>query len=74
MARVDKKDSIHIAYAGPRSGESATDGECIIRGINLYLEIINQNGGINGKEDVLDIFDDQNDPVKAKEKALETVV
>jgi potassium efflux system protein len=61
------KDAIHIAYVG----STEKDGRSIIQGIELYLKQINQNGGIDGKKIILDIFDDQNDPVRAREKAQE---
>lgn len=66
-----KADSIHIAFAGPLSGEGAKAGKLMTQAIELYLEGINAKGGIHGKKIVLDQFDDENDPDKATEKALE---
>ena len=65
----DEENSIHIAYAGSES----EDGQALIRGIEPYLKAINENGGIDGKKLVLDIFDDRNDPIVARQKVLEIV-
>jgi len=67
----DSEEAIHIAFVGSSSGESASDSKAIVRGINLYLDQINRQGGIDGKKVVLEMFDDQNDPVKAKAVALQ---
>ena len=64
-------DSIHIAIAGPISGKGESIGRYLVQGIELYLKQVNENGGINGNEVVLDIYDDQNNAEIAKEKALE---
>lgn len=56
-----KGDSIHIAFAGPMSGEGAAAGKFMSQAVQLYLDEINKKGGINGKIVILDIYDDQND-------------
>ncbi|MCK5877415.1 MAG: ABC transporter substrate-binding protein [Candidatus Marithrix sp.] len=65
--------SIHIAFAGPLSGDGAAAGKLMVQAIHLYLDKINQKGGVNGKKIVLDEFDDQNNSNVAKEKALEII-
>ena len=65
----DEENSIHIAYAGSAS----EDGQALIRGIELYLKAINENGGIDGKKFVLYIFDDRNDPIVTRQIALKIV-
>ena len=62
---------IHLAFVGGLSGENASNGKSLVEGIQLYIDMINQQGGIKGRQIVLDIFDDQNNPVKARQKALE---
>jgi small-conductance mechanosensitive channel len=52
---------IHIAFVGPMSGESATVGKSMAKAIQLHLDTINRQGGINHQKVILDIFDDQND-------------
>jgi len=55
------QETIHLAFAGPMSGEGAAAGRLMTQAIQMYLDSINSRGGINGKEVKLDIFDDQND-------------
>jgi len=71
VAKAD--NNIHIATVGDMSGKDNKAGESLIRGINLYLSEINADGGIYGREVVLDSYDDQNDPNLASERALEIV-
>ncbi|MDM8558581.1 ABC transporter substrate-binding protein [Candidatus Parabeggiatoa sp. HSG14] len=65
-----ERETIHIAFV---AGKNTPDGKSNIDGIQLYLNMINQEGGINGRKVILDVFDDQNDPALAKQKALEIV-
>jgi len=67
------QDAIHIAVVGPLSGEGARSWQLTVQAIQLYFDSINQKGGINGKIITLDTFDDQNDPIQAKAKALKIV-
>ncbi|MCF7973074.1 MAG: ABC transporter substrate-binding protein [Phycisphaerae bacterium] len=53
---------LHIAFAGPLSGVGAENGTAMLRGIRLYLDDINKQGGIAGRNIVLDQYDDRNDP------------
>ncbi|MCP4690844.1 MAG: ABC transporter substrate-binding protein, partial [Desulfobacterales bacterium] len=66
-------DAIHIAFAGPMSGENARAGKLMTRAIALYLDELNKSGGMNGKRVVLDIYDDRDDPDAAGKNALEIV-
>ena len=70
---VSTDESLHIAMAGPISGSGAIKGRSVLKGINLYIDELNQKGGIEGKKVVLTVFDDQNDKVQALEKAKEIV-
>ncbi|OQY56867.1 MAG: hypothetical protein DRR08_05695 [Candidatus Parabeggiatoa sp. nov. 2] len=63
--------AIHIAFAGPMSGEGATAGRLMTQAIELYFDRINERGGINGKKLILKIFDDQNKAEIAQQQALE---
>jgi branched-chain amino acid transport system substrate-binding protein len=56
---------------GPISGSGAIKGRSVLKGINLYLDWLNNNGGIDGKQVLLTIYDDQNDKNQAFEKAKE---
>lgn len=66
-------DALHIALACPMTGESASVGNAFLQGIQLYLDRVNRQGGVNGKQVVLDIYDDQNRPELAEERAAEIV-
>ncbi|OQW95276.1 MAG: hypothetical protein BWK79_03015, partial [Beggiatoa sp. IS2] len=63
------RETIHIAVVGPMSGTNASEGNSFVRGAKLYIDEINESGGVNGKRLALDIFDDENDIGKASEKA-----
>ncbi|KPA10936.1 membrane protein containing Mechanosensitive ion channel MscS, partial [Candidatus Magnetomorum sp. HK-1] len=70
---VSTDESLHIAMVGPISGSGAIKGRAVLKGINLYIDELNQKDGIDGKKVVLTVFDDQNDKVQALEKAKEIV-
>ncbi|KPA19250.1 membrane protein containing Mechanosensitive ion channel MscS [Candidatus Magnetomorum sp. HK-1] len=71
--RHDEINTIYIAMVGPLSGADHATGKSFLKGINLYLDKINRQGGINGKRVLLDIYDDENNPIKAEQKAREIV-
>ncbi|MDM8567123.1 ABC transporter substrate-binding protein [Candidatus Halobeggiatoa sp. HSG11] len=66
----DKKP-IYIAVAGPMSGKDEINGQAMVRGVQLYLDKLNQQGGIDDRPVKLLVFDDQNQPKVAEQKALE---
>jgi len=68
-----KKDEIHIAMVGPMTGGNAAVGKSFEQGVRLYLDMINQKGGIDEKKIVLDVFDDRNDAKKANDMAMKIV-
>lgn len=68
-----KEETIHIAFAGPMSGEGAAAGRLMTQAIELFLQPINSSGGVHGRKVVLDIFDDQNDVNQAQAVALDIV-
>ncbi|MGK7921335.1 MAG: ABC transporter substrate-binding protein, partial [Trichodesmium sp.] len=63
--------TIYLAVVGPLTGEHKLEGQEMVRGINLYLDQVNQEGGIWGKQVKLLEFDDQREPELARQKALE---
>jgi len=65
--------SIHIAFVGPISGEGEAAGRLMTQAIELYLDKINQKGGINGKKVILKEFDDQNDSEMAQQRAKQII-
>lgn len=60
-----KADVITIGHIGPLTGFMAAYGEQESQGIDLAIEEINANGGINGKKLAVIHEDDQIDPTKA---------
>jgi branched-chain amino acid transport system substrate-binding protein len=62
-------EPIRIAFAGPTSGPSAEDGLSAVRAIELVLERVNEAGGLGGRPIVLDVYDDANDPERARTNA-----
>ncbi|MBN1487801.1 MAG: ABC transporter substrate-binding protein [Anaerolineae bacterium] len=55
------QEPLYLAMAGPLSGDPADieRGREMQTGIELYLEQVNQAGGINGRKVALIVFDDQ---------------
>lgn len=50
---------IAIAVAAPLSGDGASGGQEIVDSIKLYIDATNRDGGINGRQLKLNIFDDK---------------
>jgi len=68
-----KQSPIYIAFIGPMSGNGAAAGKLMTQAIQLQLDEVNAKGGINGRQILLDSFDDQNDKTQAKQQALAIV-
>jgi potassium efflux system protein len=60
---------IRIAFAGPTSGPSADDGLAAVHAIEQIFDGVNAGGGVRGRPVVLDIYDDRNDPERARAQA-----
>ncbi|MDM8564816.1 extracellular solute-binding protein [Candidatus Halobeggiatoa sp. HSG11] len=65
--------TVYVAVAGPMSGKGKADGLQMVQGVQLYLDKVNREGGINGKKVKLLPFDDQNDKELAEQIAKEIV-
>lgn len=72
MCETTKKD-IHIAVAGPMSGEYSQNGLAILQSVQLYINDVNNNGGINGHQIIIDVYDDKNKVDLACKVALDIV-
>ena len=59
-------DTLQIAVIGPMSGKDHEGGQAMLDGVNLYVDEVNKNGGINGRKLEVIAYDDQNDKVMAK--------
>ena len=70
------QETIKIAIAAPLTHvdqTTAIGGESMVQGARLYLDQINQAGGIKGKKLKLEVYDDQNNPQLAAEVAHKIV-
>ncbi|OQY07866.1 MAG: ABC transporter substrate-binding protein [Desulfobacteraceae bacterium 4572_123] len=56
---------IHIGQWGPQTGPAAPWG-AVARGTGVYFDMINAQGGINGRKLVYHMFDDGYNPAKTK--------
>lgn len=59
------EDTIKIGTMGPYSGDTAMYGEPARKGIELAVEEINDNGGLDGKKVELVSYDTKGDPTEA---------
>ena len=66
------RNTVYLAIAGPTDGKN-TSGIEMVQGAQLYLNKLNQEGGIEGRKVKLLVFDDQNNADIAQEKAQEIV-
>ena len=64
---------LYVAIAGGMSGSGAASGLETVQSARLYFDRLNAGGGVSGHPVELLIFDDQNDPKKAKQVAQEIV-
>ena len=69
---LSDRGPIYLAIAGPTDGESASGVE-MVRGAQLYLDKVNREGGIKGRNIELLVYDDDNDADIAKQKATNIV-
>lgn len=61
-----------IAVAGPMSGENAHLGRAMVDAAQLRIGQVNGSGGVDGRQIVLKIYDDENDPRTAS-RIAETI-
>ncbi|WP_271253779.1 ABC transporter substrate-binding protein [Pseudanabaena sp. Chao 1811] len=52
-------NAISIAVAAPLSGDGASGGQEIVDSVKLYIDATNRDGGINGRQLKLNVFDDK---------------
>lgn len=68
---IADSDTLQIAVIGPMSGKDHEGGQAMLDGVNLYVEEVNKSGGINGRALEVIAYDDQNNKVTARNRALE---
>lgn len=61
----NETDPIKIAYVGPLTGDSAEYGQTMSNAVQIAVEDINAQGGINGQLFELVSYDDKNDATEA---------
>lgn len=64
---------IYLAVVGPMSGPGAQNGQSMVEAIQLYVDMVNENGGVDSHDVELKVFDDRNDPEEARRVAREIV-
>ncbi len=64
---------IPIALVAPISGTEAKAGQEMVQSVQLYLDAVNQKGGINGHSLKLLTFDDQANAMVAEKRAQDIV-
>lgn len=69
---LNNRDAIYLAVAGPTDGNNISGIE-MVQGVQLYLDHVNDQGGVNGKKVKLLVFDDRNEAKVADKKAREIV-
>ena len=58
-------DTIKVGVLGPMTGDVSVYGLAVINGATLYLEQVNANGGVNGKQLEVITMDEQGDATQA---------
>ena len=58
-------DTIKVGVLGPMTGDVSVYGLAVINGATLYLDQVNANGGINGKQLEIITMDEQGDATQA---------
>jgi len=66
-------DDFHIAVVCPLSGRNAANGKAVVQGVRLYVDAVNEGGGVGVKKIVLDIYDDGDDADMAAKMARDIV-
>lgn len=61
-AQAQEANPWTIAVAGPMSGKSAHLGRAMVDAAQLRVDQINVDGGVNGRQISLKVYDDENDP------------
>lgn len=64
-------NAISIAVAAPLSGDGASGGQEIVDSIKLYIDATNRDGGVNGRQLKLNVFDDKGNAEGATQVANE---
>ena len=66
-SKTSNIDPIHLAIAAPVTGLRDIAAKEMVQSVQLYLDSINHNGGLNGHPLKLLVFDDKGNPNTARE-------
>lgn len=66
-----KVDALHIALAAPLTSNRSEAAKEMVQSVQLYLDAVNQQGGINGRPLKLLVYDDRDYPTIARDVARE---
>ena len=69
----EEEENIHIALIAPMTGDASPVSQAMHEGAALFIEQVNRRGGIDGKQVILDVYDDHNDPLKSHDIAVDVV-
>ena len=58
---TDESKNLRVAVVGPMSGNSQIIGRSLRQGVQLYVDALNESGGVDGKKISLDVVDDKDD-------------
>ena len=70
---TDKEDVIKIAHIGPLTGDGEPWGTSEINAINMFVEELNENGGILGKKVQIYSYDNRFDNVETTNAARKAI-
>ena len=62
---ADANDAYYVAVHIPQTGDAAQYGDYIYNGFMVAINEVNANGGINGRQIKVDVFDDKSDSAEA---------
>jgi len=66
----DSRNGLTIAAVGPLTGAAAARGKDLERAVRMAVDEANAAGGVNGKKVLVDVYDDGDQPARARELAL----
>lgn len=67
-AAKGRNENLTLGVVVPLSGSTATFGMDCLAGLNLAIEGVNQRGGIKGKLLILEVRDNQGDPLRSAQE------
>ncbi|MGB1110627.1 MAG: ABC transporter substrate-binding protein, partial [Gammaproteobacteria bacterium] len=65
------RNAYHIAVVSKGLNTDPKNG--ILRGVRLYVDEVNRNGGVNGRHVLIDVYDDNGEPEESKKRAAEVI-